>query len=102
MTGTYPISAAGWYEISVAYDKAAGGILKVWVRSAADVAAGTPATLDVSLTHAVAGNDVTIVDGGNRDGASACNVYVDAIAITDTLTPDFLPVGGQMRLTRFA
>jgi len=89
-TGTHTVSANTWYELSAAWDKAAGGVFKVWIRSRSQWVAGVPALLDVSVTHAVAGNNVTEFYGRNSVN-SAVNLYIDEVSINDTLIPNPSP-----------
>lgn len=84
-TGSYTIAPDTPYEITTAYDAAAGGIVKVWIRSEAEIAAGTAATLDISVTHASAGTNVERIDIKNSQ--SGAPTYIcDAFTVCDTAT----------------
>jgi hypothetical protein len=98
-TGTYTLAINTWYELSAAYDVAAGGIFKVWIRSFSQWRISMTPILDISVTHASASANLTILRSGSDIATCGTNLYDDAIVVTDTLQPNW-STGASFNLVR--
>ena len=80
--GSTALANATWYTVRLAYDRAAGGVLRVWL----------DASLEISITHTAAG---TAVDQIQVLAAAAAYNY-DDFYLTDTATQP--PLGQIVRI----